>query len=132
MEQYGRSVGIGLSLSPSVCCCRIVYISTVQGERCVLDFGMINIQSVNVLPAAVPLFSCHCSRQFPLLLFLFLVFLCPTLFLNSFPLTPPLSVPRLSLQHVPPFLFLCLYTPPHLLLLLPSFFSPSLLAAVPK
>lgn len=51
---------------------------------------------------------CHCdSLHFS---FLFLVFQC----LNSFSLTPPLSVLPLSLQHVPPFLFSVSLLPPYL------------------
>lgn len=71
------------------------------------------MQILWVLPAAVPLFCVTVlSADNNLRVFcLFLVFLCLTLFLNSFSLTPPLSVPPLSLQHVPPFLSLCLYTP---------------------
>lgn len=38
MQQYGRSVGICLSLSPSVCCCRIVWVGYVdRGAFWILD-----------------------------------------------------------------------------------------------
>ncbi len=69
---------------------------------------MINRQIIRVLPAVLTLFCvtafAHGSLRF--FSFCFLCF-CVSLFLNSYSLTPPLSVPPLSLQHVPPFLFLC-------------------------
>lgn len=127
MEQYGRSAGV-LSLSPSVCCCRTV---EVRGDRCVLDVR----QLAYSFSECSQLLS-HCLASLSLYTtvddssFFFLSFGVSLSFLTLFSLTPPLSVPplSLSLQYVPPFLFFSVSTPP----LLPSFFFPSLLAAVPK
>ncbi|XP_044065723.1 uncharacterized protein LOC122882433 isoform X1 [Siniperca chuatsi] len=79
---------------------------------------MINIQILRVLPAAVPLFCVTTSAHDTLRCFSFLVFLCLTLFLNSFSLTPPLSVhPSLATACPSLPLSVSLHLPPPLLFL---------------
>lgn len=119
MEQYGRTVWICLSLSPSVCCCRIVCKYSARWEVC---FGcwMIKILVLRVLPAAVPLVCVIASAHDSLCFFsFFFSSFCVSLSFLTLFLWLLLFLFPLSLQHVPPFLFLCLYTPPPPLPFLP-------------